>query len=232
MLPHTIEHYRRNIPGCNITIYDNISTDSSVDIAKSLGCDVVQWTKGDYIDALAYRDIKNNCWKSVKDGWVIMADMDEWIQVTTADLMAEEAAGATVLRVKGYEVLPESQTLDLSDVDLHGCNRGVYNHWMNKNVCFLRQKIREMNYNGGAHSCHVTGWPQLTEKTYFLKHMNQLGLEWSLKKNRDRFARAAMMHARGISKHYIGDDDKKREEYLALVATAETVDFSPCVLPE
>ena len=146
LLPHTIKHYKKYLPSCKITIYDNESTDESVKIAKDLGCSVISWNSNNCIDDFKYLEIKNNCWKNVEKGWIIIADMDEFLCVTEDDLNNELKLGTTILSIKGYDMIGESDTLDLSDIDLQEIKKGVENHFESKKLCFLRDKIEEINY--------------------------------------------------------------------------------------
>ena len=222
LLPHTIAHYRKNIPECIITIYDNYSTDRSVEIAKSLNCNVILWKSDNpkyekCIDDHKYLDIKNNCWKDVSDGWIIMCDMDEWLCVTQEELKKEKEENVSILRVKGYNIVCESKTLDLSDLDIHSENKGVYHIQENKKLCFLREKIVEINYRMGAHNCNPVGVnKQLkhSSKTYINKHMNWLGLEYVTEKYKNRYERIKNVHFfPQIGKHYTDDKLKVKEEF-------------------
>ena len=92
LLPKTIHHYKTYLPNCHITIYDNESTDNSVNIAKQLGCSIVSWKTTDEIDDEKYVEIKNTCWNGLHDGaWVIVGDMDEWFN---------RSQGSAPIRVK------------------------------------------------------------------------------------------------------------------------------------
>ena len=202
LLPHTIKHYNKNLPGCKITIYDNESTDNSVEIANELGCSVISWNSNNYIDDFKYKEIKNNCWKSVKNGWIIMADMDELLCVTTDDLEKEMNNGVSILRVKGIDLLAECDTIDLTDLDVDKVKKYRDKPEENKSLCFLRNKIEEMNYGLGAHDCNPQGEILYSSNTYINKHLDLPGLKFYINKNIQRHKRAKEMQSKGYATHY------------------------------
>jgi len=213
LLPHTVKHYKTYLPNCHITIYDNESTDNSVQIAKDLGCSVVSWNSNNEINDFLYIQIKNNCWKPIKSGWVIVADMDELLCVTEEQLMNEKLAGTTILEVHGYNMIGESKTEDLSDIDF---KQVTLNHpWPpeNKKLCFLREKITEMNYECGAHNCKPKGHVKYSKKIYINKHFHHVGLLHYIAKIKKSSARALSMQKKGMATHYISDTDQITMNY-------------------
>jgi glycosyltransferase involved in cell wall biosynthesis len=220
LLPHTIRHYKKYLPSCKITIYDNESTDKSVIIAQDMGCDVVSWGSNNSINDFQYQTIKNSCWKGVESGWIIMADMDEFLCVTEDVLYEEMRSGTSVLHIDGKEMIGESATLDLTDIDLQTLTKCIDNHSESKNLCFLREKITDMNYELGAHTCDPVGYVRYSEKRYINKHMSQLGLNFIIDKNIKRYERAAEMRRYGTTFHYMDNVEAIRQSYYAALSRA------------
>ena len=219
LLPHTVAHYKKYLPSCTITIYDNESTDNSVEIAKKLGCSVVNWSSGNINNSLTRRDIANNCWKRILNGWILMIDMDEWVCVTERELITEQLKGTNILDILGIEMIGESQKEDVSDIDLFNINKYVDNTWESKKLCFLRNAIKEMKYNAGAHKCS----PESNNGTilkyssvqYYNKHMNVLGLPFFTQKMIQRFNRSHEMRKRNMSTHYTNDIELITNKYTS-----------------
>lgn len=207
LLPKTIEHYKKNIPCCKITIYDNESTDKSVKIAKKLGCRVISWNSKNQINDFKYMKIKNNCWKKSK-GWIIVADMDEWLQVTEEQLRNEKKRGTSVLKVQGHNMIGESKKKDLSDLCLHELEKFLVHEPESKMLCFYRKHIEEMNYSIGAHHACPVGKVLFSETTYVNKHMLLLGEDFVVNKYIQRSKRANKMKKYGIANHYIDNVDE------------------------
>lgn len=214
LLPHTIKHYKKYLPSCKITIYDNESTDDSVKIAKQLGCSVISWNSNNCIDEFKYRDIKNNCWKSIEKGWIVMADMDDFLYVTEDDLINEMNSGVSILTVQGCNMIGESETLDLSDINLQEIRKYVIHTMESKKLCFLREKINEMNYDMGAHECYPQGDVRYSSNIYINKHMSSLGLKYIINRITERYKRAAFIQSFGYDGHYTSDVAKIEKEYI------------------
>ena len=43
LLPHALKHYKTRFPNATFVIIDNESTDTSVEIAKTAGCEIYTW---------------------------------------------------------------------------------------------------------------------------------------------------------------------------------------------
>ncbi len=205
LLPHTIAHYKAHLPNANITIYDNQSTDNSSGIAKSLGCTVIEWNTNNITDEHKLRELKNNCWKNIKNGWIIMADMDEWLDINENQLYEEQLKGTTMIDIKGVDMIGVSNKIDLSDINLHQINICCDNDNESKNLCFYRDEIKEMNYKIGAHQCEPDGFIQLSSNQYINKHMCNLGLPFLQNKMINRYNRSLQMINEGINLHYTND---------------------------
>lgn len=224
LLPHTIHHYKKYLPSCKITIYDNKSSDNSVDIARSLNCKIISWDSNNIIDDYKYRDIKNNCWKKIKDGWIIMIDMDEWLCITEKELLKEEKNGTTILNIKGVNIIGESKKKDLSDVDLNLINKCVDYKKESKKLCFLRPYIKEINYGYGAHKCNPIGKIKHSTNIYINKHMSNLGLIFLTEKMINRYNRSKKMRENNLATHYTNNVLEIINNYYTLLNNSYLLD--------
>jgi len=201
------------LPSAKITIYDNQSSDDSVKLAKNLGCKVISWSSKGILNELKQTELKNTCWKTVKDGWVLVLDMDEWLCITEADLNREARLGTTSLSIVGYDMIGKSKAQDLSDTDLHTIAKATTHKPENKQLCFLRPQIKEINYTPGAHLSFPEGDVKYSKTKYVNKHMSSLGLPFLENKMRLRYNRTHKMRKLRMATHYTTDIKKVKKMY-------------------
>lgn len=216
----TIKYYRNKFPDCIITIFDNDSTDNSVAIAKSLNCNIYTYFSNNTQDDFLFSNLKNRVFKQFvqeKPAWVFIVDMDEWLDIDQNTLEQEELKGTTILSVKGYNMIGESKSIDLKDIDITKINKCVESHYYNKNVCFLYPLVSDINYGMGAHSCNPVGVVKFSENIYKLKHMKYLGLEYMIDKNKIQYARSHEMRKLGHCIHYYDNVSMVINEYNNLL---------------
>jgi hypothetical protein len=111
-----------------------------------------------------------------------MADMDEWIGVREDELEHERKKGTTILSIRGLDMIGESQTVDLSDIDLHHLPCFVDNPYESKHICFLRESIHDMHFDAGSHTCSPIGTIVYSPTTYINQHIRYPGLPFLLDK--------------------------------------------------
>lgn len=175
------------------------------------------------MDAHKMHALRNDCWKTLFNRWVIVADMDEWICVNDQDLREEDKQGTTILTIKGYDMIGDSQDVNLGDINLHHIHHGIYSEPESKSICFKVGPIREMNFTHGCHSCQPMGNIQYSKKEYILKHMDYLGLPYKLNKHQRRFERSAKNRQRGFSHHYARPLDAIRASHATVLESTTNI---------
>jgi glycosyltransferase involved in cell wall biosynthesis len=220
LIPHTIAHYKKYLPSCEITIYDNNSTDNSVEIAKKIGCNVISWFSNNKADEYAILHIKNNCWKNINEGWIIVCDMDEWIFINEDELSNEEKKGNTILKTQGLGIVGNSKKEDLSDIDIKNIKKCFMAHAYSKRICFNKKEIDEIGYGLGSHNCNPIGNIKYSESVYYIKHMKFLGLPFLIKRWYDRYERYKLLKQVGMGCSYTESKEELEKHYYFNVERA------------
>jgi glycosyltransferase involved in cell wall biosynthesis len=208
LIDKAIRYYREKFPSCTIIIVDNKSDDRSIGIALSNKCELISFdTQGHQNEAILLR-MRNNVWRIAESGWVIMADMDEWLVMTEKELEDEDQKGTTIITTKGFNIVGDSKTTTLDDVNIFEWKEGVYDEAFSKRVLFKIPDV-DICYSWGAHTCNPIGNIKYSKKEYILKHMNWLGKEYTINKYKNRYERNKVLHNDGsFNAHYF----LKREE--------------------
>jgi glycosyltransferase involved in cell wall biosynthesis len=223
LLPHMVNHYKKNFPNSEITIYDNYSTDNSVELAKSLGCKVIPFDTNNELSCEKGLEIRNNCWKEKTNSWIIMCDMDEFLCLSENDLNTEYKNGTTIIKSKGYNIIGNSNFEDLHDINIETVSKGVYDPMYDKKICFYTGSIIEMNYTVGAHTINPKGTIKYSDKEYLLKHINWPGLPYKLKRNKILFNRSTADRNKGMGSHYKDKNSEIENEYNNYLTKAEDI---------
>jgi hypothetical protein len=129
------------------------------------------------------------------------------------------------LKIKGYDMIGESEREDLSDIDLHKIKRGIENNWESKNLCFKKGEIEEINYSHGNHEINPKGVIKLSDKVYINKHMCKLGIPYFTKKNQSRYIRCSDQRKKGMSRHYKAEVRDIKERYMDLYRKSKPLEF-------
>ncbi len=162
MLPFYLKHYKNKFFDCIINVYDNGSTDDSIQICKDAGCNIGVFPV--YTEELL-QDWKNNIWKNSDADWIIVCDIDELLDMSMNDLLALQE-NVNVIKTQGYNMIDVTK----DDLPIEELTYGSPSEGYSKLVMFKNKSINEINYSGGAHTANPLPNPVFSEKTFNLLH--------------------------------------------------------------
>jgi hypothetical protein len=218
MIGYFYRHYKQRFPKAKFTLIDNDSIDYTVPIAFSLGFDVMRYDTGGQLDDPSLLATKMLCWKTDK-GWVLVCDMDEWLDINEDDLWDEYDNGTTVIQSKGYDMCNVDNVPNLFDVKY-----GVPNDRFNKQVLFRADKIEEMGWNMGCHTANPKGEVVYSKKIYNLWHMKYWNVHYMVDRYKRLQARKSEKnHKANYGIQYAMSEEQILNEYNAMMQKAQVV---------
>jgi glycosyltransferase involved in cell wall biosynthesis len=171
ILPYFLRHYQQF---ADVTIYDNYSTDHSVEIIQKAGGRVIQYDSENKLNDDIYIQIKDNCWKMSKADWVIVGDADEFVyHPNLVDILKE--TDYTLFQPRLYEMF--SLEFPTTEGQIYDEVKMGYEGWGKVNI-FQPSKIKEISYEVGAHGARPEGDVRLCDpmdtdiKTLHMRHLS------------------------------------------------------------
>jgi len=225
LLPYFVRHYRSCFPDCDVTIFDNESTDDTASVSRNLGCEVIPIVSEGLVDRILL-DTKNERWKNSQADWVVVCDTDEFLQINQAGLERLDNCGATILRTKGFDMVG-------ADGNPEKITDKYPNIWYSKSVCFKRTDIESINYLPGAHDCRPIGRIQWSPLAYELFHYKFLSVDLTIERTKLRCDRMSEENRqKDIARHYFEfNEGKIRQEFAQAWRKAILWRFLKRILP-
>jgi hypothetical protein len=180
MIEFFINHYRRKFPDCLIRVYDNHSTDKTVEIARSYGCEIHYYDSDDQLNDYEYLRIKNHVWKDAPTDWVVVCDCDELIDISQEELHRCDRDGYTSVAFTGITMV------NRDNVPLEKMTQGFPDKEYDKTYLFNKKNLKEINYGPGCHKCDPK--PTLSykkgETPFITYHYKYIGRNYSYERKK------------------------------------------------
>lgn len=160
MLPFFLNHYGAFCD--KIVIFDNYSTDKSVEIIKAHPkAELRYYSTQNKVDDDMYIRLKNIIHRADYQNydWQIVVDIDEFLYHPNIRecLSQYSKQGITLPKVKGYQMVSSEFPTTSEKQIYEQVDKGVYSSDYSKLVVYNPQKISNMRYTIGCHSCKPQG---------------------------------------------------------------------------
>ena len=223
-LPFFIKHYGSFCD--KIIVYDNESTDSTLDIlAKNPNISVITYKTGNKINDNEYQRIKNTAWKQSrgKADFVIVCDTDELLYDKNDNIKNTlKMSRNTIFRPEGYEML--SECFPSYEKPLRQQCKGLPSQYYCKKIIFDPHCIVDINYYPGCHEADPRGYVKTGTSEFLLLHYKRIGVEYIVNRYRtftERLSKQNIENKMGM--HYFMTEQEITDEFNRMFAAAKPV---------
>lgn len=195
-IPYVMPYYER-IGIDKLIVYDNYSTDNTVELLSKYPFVEIRYYETDSFDDDVILNIKNNAWKEYKDeyDWAIVCDFDEVLfsEKNFKDvLMEKRLEGKTYFKKIGLNLLsrnfpPINNHLIHENVGkgyLWDCDDNILGIWGNKTILFDMKNLELEYTEKGAHSCNfINGNPIPFDDDINFFHIKMIDFDYIIKQS-------------------------------------------------
>ena len=182
----------------NVYVYDNYSTDRSVELLSKetrFNVEIIYTDTENKFNDMVNVTIKNNDWKKSRgeSDFVVVSDFDEalYSENIMSELLYMKNNKQTICFPEIYELYSlDFPVYDKNKLIHEIVENGMYNKSFGKKILFNPNEISEINYSVGAHNCNPIGNINYYDReNIFMFHCKQLSIDYVIKKYRDSESR-------------------------------------------
>lgn len=220
ILPYFIKWYRDRFPNCKIVVYDNESTDGTKNICLSTpNLQYIPYHTGNKLSDSTYLKIKNNAWKHADTDWVIVCDVDEFLDVRESNIIEFDKFEESLIKGVGFNMCNVEGLKDITEIK-HGVRAIQYD----KTILFNRKRIQEINYGAGCHHCEPQGDVNKATISLPLYHMKFIDVDLLVNKYKSYASRLSDENKEmRWGYHYEQEEWLIREEFKNTLQLAEKI---------
>lgn len=225
-----------------VTVYDNGSTDGSVEYLKKFPfVDVRHFDSNNSMREDIQRDLKNSVWKESrgKADYVIVSDLDEvvWAEDAVGVMKRLKQGGVSLVEFPFVSVVSDHKLSADKFVHEQGVQffkeNGFYSHGHNgKVLMFSPNLVSDINYAVGAHSCRPRGkivGTKILDGQMCTFHLDPLELDMHIRKNIRNLSRQSEVNKRNRwDTHYKGDKTIIENDFKTKFLKSHS-DYKECV---
>jgi len=190
LLQHFFNHYKT---ADRIIVYDNMSTDNSVEIIKNNNRECVLFNTYESFNDSIHQSIKNEIWKKSKGiaDFVIVQDLDEFLHFPEypynfkKGLFELNKQNPSYVICKGYDMActqKEFENVPTDEPIFNYLNKGIFNKQYCKPNLINPNAIENTNWTVGNHGISPKPFLPETKFNILLLHYKHTGIEFELEK--------------------------------------------------
>jgi glycosyltransferase involved in cell wall biosynthesis len=229
ILPYFLNHYSKIVD--KIVVYDNQSTDKSIEILKSFdGCEIEirEYNTNNEMQEESLIKLKNNCWKNEESDYVIVLDVDEILYHPDLRGFIESHPNVDYFKPIGYDMISDGVPTDYTKQIYEIIKDGVPSVNYSKKALFKRQNVTETGFSYGAHAANYRGKKPLVEYVsngdLKLLHYKCIDLEYVIAKHKHYGTRRSDFSKKmGLGLHYDFSREKITSDFEMLRSKATQI---------